>query len=420
MLRRWDGDNGRLLFEAPAAGGGRPSVSTDGHVLVADPRTHSVTVVDPIIRGELGTIRFCGTFVPGGSLVVRGDTIAVNSSDCDGSIDGPTTLASAETLERRRLAAQLSGPGARRLARRAHGRASGHRRTLGHAGGPVGRGDRRAPARPRRDCRWDISRSDDNPRFETDPSCREYPESPFPMWLRNVAWTPDSRLVALVDNYEAYAGVWDAATGRLVHAFDELGNIQSTVFSPDGKRLIVSRYDGQLVAFDTTTWKEIASNELGVTRLVMGGFLADGHTLIAISGLGDSGGGSLLRIDGETLELLGVPTRAHDGSPKAIALSPDHRLVATSASDGVARVWDGATGELLHEVQVLDQAQGVAFLDESGSPSRPKVETSWSSRSTARSCGRPCVSSLTRGFTPEECQRFEFSPCPTLEELRGD
>jgi len=28
--------------------------------------------------------------------------------------------------------------------------------------------------------------------------------------------------------------------------------------------------------------------------------------------------------------------------------------------------------------------------------------------------------SLTRGFTPEECQRFKFDPCPTLEELRGD
>ena len=36
VLRRWDGKDGRLLFVAPAAGGGRPSVSTDGHVLVAD------------------------------------------------------------------------------------------------------------------------------------------------------------------------------------------------------------------------------------------------------------------------------------------------------------------------------------------------------------------------------------------------
>ena len=172
-------------------------------------------------------------------------------------------------------------------------------------------------------------------------------------------------------------------------------------------------------AFDTTSWKEVATNELE-DSVSLAGFLADGHTLIAISGLGESGGGSLFRIDGETLELIGTPTRAHDGSPKAIAVSPDHRLVVTGAGDGVVRVWEGATGELLHEVLVEGQAQGVEFLDEQRIAVAPYGGNILVFALDRQVLWETVRQTLTRGFTPEECQRFEFDPCPTLEELRGD
>ena len=150
----------------------------------------------------------------------------------------------------------------------------------------------------------------------------------------------------------------------------------------------------------------------------MGGFLADGQTLIAIS-RGDNGGGSLIRIDGASLEVVGS-TRAHDGSPKAIALSPDHRLVITGASDGIVRVWDGATGELLHEVQVPDQAQGAAFLDNERIAVAPEGGNVLVFALDRQRLLETVRGTLIRGFTPEECQRFEFAPCPTLEDLRGD
>ena len=46
-----------------------------------------------------------------------------------------------------------------------------------------------------------------------------------------VAWTPDSRCVALVDGWrdeypdvvDLFVGVWDAASGQLVHTFKDLG-----------------------------------------------------------------------------------------------------------------------------------------------------------------------------------------------------
>ena len=65
-------------------------------------------------------------------------------------------------------------------------------------------------------CSWDPA--SDEPRFQTDPTCREYPDSPFPVFLSGVAWTPDSRLVAITDDWEwPTVGVWDAPSGRLVH-----------------------------------------------------------------------------------------------------------------------------------------------------------------------------------------------------------
>ena len=56
---------------------------------------------------------------------------------------------------------------------------------------------------------------------------------------------------------------------------------------------------------------------------------------------------------------------AHSRVPEgASRLSPDRRLVVTGASDGIVRVWDGETLDMLDQVQVLGQAQGVAFLDD--------------------------------------------------------
>ena len=103
-----------------------------------------------------------------------------------------------------------------------------------------------------------------------------------------------------------------------------------------------------------------------------------------------------------------------------IAVSPDGRLVGTGAGDGVVRARDGVSGELLHEILVKGQAQGVAFLDDERLAVTPQGGNILIFALDRQDLWETVRGSLTRGFTPEECQRFEFSPCPTLEELRGD
>ena len=81
----------------PRAADGRRS-RHDGRVLVGDDATKTATLIDPTIRGELGTVRFCGTFVAAESLVKARDVIAVDSFDCGPDDVGVTTLISAATL----------------------------------------------------------------------------------------------------------------------------------------------------------------------------------------------------------------------------------------------------------------------------------------------------------------------------------
>ena len=109
--------------------------------------------------------------------------------------------------------------------------------------------------------------------------------------------------------------------------------------------------------------------------------------------------------------------RAHDGSPKSYDISPSRDLVATGAGDGVVRVWDAATMTLLHQLNVENQAQGVAFIGEDRVAVTPSgggmlvfdldPTVSWR-RSGDRS---------SAAFTPEECDRFGFED--DLSDARG-
>ena len=114
------------------------------------------------------------------------------------------------------------------------------------------------------------------------------------------------------------------------------------------------------------------------------------------------------------------PVRAHVGSPKSGALSPDGTKIVTGASDGVVRVWDSGSGALLHDLRVTGQAQGVAFLGDDRVAVTPENGNILVFHLDPDALVAAARASLTRSFTPEECDRFGFEDaCPTLDELRG-
>lgn len=148
------------------------------------------------------------------------------------------------------------------------------------------------------------------------------------------------------------------------------------------------------------------------------GFGPDG-TLIAMSGLGGTGGGWLHLMDPSTFSIK-TTWRAHEGAPKAVEMNDAGTLVVSGDADGVVRVWDTVGGALLHQFSVDGQAQGVAFVGDDKVAVAPSGGGLVVFDIDPARLLKTVRASVIRGFTREECERFGFiDACPTLEQLRG-
>jgi WD40 repeat protein len=132
--------------------------------------------------------------------------------------------------------------------------------------------------------------------------------------LKMLAWSPDGARVAsgiakTSDAWPTTMGVWDVASGKLLHPLNVGGSFQNLAWSPNGKHIASGRYD---------------------------------HV-----GLWDAASGKLL-------SRLRFNTDLAQGSPSKIALawSPDSKRLATGNNkDKTVKVWDVVAGELTHTLQ---------------------------------------------------------------------
>ena len=146
--------------------------------------------------------------------------------------------------------------------------------------------------------------------------------------------------------------------------------------------------------------------------------LEDGSTLYLVD-RPRTADATLVAMDLDTLEVERTQGGLTDGQVKSSAISPDRSLIATGTSEGYVRIWDAETFDLLQEIFVADtQVQGLAFVSDDHLAVAPEDGNILVYTLDVDELISLARQSLSRGFTPEECEKYNFGDdCPTLEEL---
>jgi WD40 repeat protein len=223
-----------------------------------------------------------------------------------------------------------------------------------------------------------------------------------------IAFSPDSKMLALCDPDKTIR-LWNAKDGRDLGKLDAPANQLALAFHPSGNVLATASHQGTIQLWDTVRLK--ALGPVGDFKHVAGlAYETDGKTLVAVSwtdpdwrkrtfslhqgtngkersrcqfdqesnfsgalspdgqffASASAGGKALCLIDTAT----GKEKRRTEGDaswPGEITFSGDGNLVACTSKDGMARIWDVATGKRLHEFKALSTGTDRVALNRDGS-----------------------------------------------------
>jgi WD40 repeat protein len=160
-------------------------------------------------------------------------------------------------------------------------------------------------------------------------------------------WSPGDRYLAIPTFGHGHLWIWNRETGRLSAVITnpiDCNMAETTAWSPNGALIAATNNCGYLWIIDAATGHVVYSVN-GLAPLVAAtSFSPDGRQLILTSAttphsvtvIDVPAGQTVLNLLGITANILGA------------FFSPNGSLIETTSDDGVARIWDARTGQLLH------------------------------------------------------------------------
>jgi WD40 repeat protein len=177
----------------------------------------------------------------------------------------------------------------------------------------------------------------------------------------STVFSPDGRHL-LIAASDQTARTWEADTWQQSTVFEgHAGAVRTAAFSPDGQRILTASDDKTARIWDAATGKEIAVLAGHVAAVKTAAFSPDGKRIVTASDdrtarIWDAAAGKEIAV------LTG-----HAGAVRTAAFSPDGQRILTASDDKTARIWDLRTGQgtVIPEGE-LSSERAIAFSPSGG------------------------------------------------------
>ncbi len=205
-------------------------------------------------------------------------------------------------------------------------------------------------------------------------------------WASNVTsavFSPKDNLIVTTGS-DQRAAVWETERGDLLYTLlDHSQGVSGSAFSPDGSRLVTFSEDRTARVYAACDGRALAVLRGHTEDIVSASFSPDGCSVLTGSGDATARRWDLVQRPGQTVlaEQQCVPGLGRSTSEPCraqsefaslrrdllgAAISEDGKWVATAAVDGIARVYDAATGARIAALPAQPQAIRTVAFDASG------------------------------------------------------